>query len=265
MEAQQGRPRRAVEMIEESLVLARQMGDRGSLAGSIASSEVFLGRALRRLGRYEDARASLQRAIDIYQVSGSRLGVGWALVNLAMVELESNDLESAAQLISESYELLQSIGFDQGMAELEANLAHLRLHEGDLTAAYELAARASTSERYRGDRRAAAESRSILGRVALRAGDLESAESNLERSREILTSLGLLANVPDVLEGQAALAIARAELGRAKALLEQAATARRESEIPVPWCDRREYEAVCAAAGFEPESRSGVDRDALKP
>ncbi len=109
-----GRPEQAVDLIEESLVLARQMGDQSSLMGSVASSEVFLGRTLCRLGEYAKARASLDRAIDIYRISGNELGLGWAMASLGHVDLESGDSSSARHMFKRSYDLMHSMGFAAG-------------------------------------------------------------------------------------------------------------------------------------------------------
>ena len=82
---------------------------------------------------------------------------------------------------------------------------------------------------------------------------------------DVLNRFGLRANVPDVLEALAGLALAGDAAEEARALLQQAATARVEFEIPVPLCDQDGYEAVCSAAGFGPQDRSGVNPDAPRP
>ncbi len=232
-----GNPGQAVGLIEESLLLARQIGDQGSLTGSVASSEVFLGRTLCRLGRYAGARASLVRAIEIYRASGNQLGLGWAMAILGQVDLESGDFASAGQLISQAYDLMHSIGFEQGVAWTELNLAHLLLHENDLRQARELAIRSLTSDEYRGDRRAVADSRALLGRIELAAGRLDRAETHLQGSLEAFTLLGIAALVPGALEGLASLAAARHDIDRAAEYLARADHMRGESGMPVPVCD----------------------------
>ena len=239
-----GCPTQAVELIEESLVLARQMGDQGSLIGSVASSEVFLGRTLCRLGRYTEARSSLERAIDIYRISANELGLGWAMANLGHVDLESGDASSARHLFKRSYDLMHSLRFAQGVAWIELNLAHLLLHDGDLPRARELAVRSLISDEYRGDRRAVADSRSLLGRLALAAGDLDEAEDHLQVSLEAFTSLEINAFVPCVLTGLAGVAVARQDLEQAAAYLSRSDQIRNEMQAPVPLCDRAIYAAI---------------------
>jgi predicted ATPase/class 3 adenylate cyclase len=248
-----GHPQRAVKLIEESLVLARQMGDQGSLVGSVASSEVFLGRTLCRLGRYAASRASLERAIDIYRISGNQLGLGWAMANLGHIDLQSGDWSSARHLIRQSYGLTHSMGFAQGVAWIELNLAHLLLHEGDLRRARELATRSLIADEYRGDRRAVADSRSLLGRIALEADELEEAEDHLQASLEALTSLAITAFVPGVLEGLAKVAVARHDLERAAGFLNRADQIRKEMQTPVPLCDRATNRATREALALAGE------------
>jgi DNA-binding SARP family transcriptional activator/tetratricopeptide (TPR) repeat protein len=70
----------------------------------------FLGRALATLGRYDEAYPQFQHAIDLYLISGDRLGEAQALRNFAWAHGLGGDQEESLRLGQRALELARDIG-----------------------------------------------------------------------------------------------------------------------------------------------------------
>jgi predicted ATPase/class 3 adenylate cyclase len=247
MASLRGRHADAMALIDESMLLARQMGDEGSLVGSTAAAELYRGRILSRVGDLDGARAALGTAIDIYESAGARLGLGWAKGCLGRVELESGDPTMARRLIRESHAQMQALEYAQGIAWAERLLAHLLLHDDDLDRADELARRSLASADFRGDRHAAAISLAMLGRIAVAAHRVPQAERFLRLALDALRRLGLVIHLPGVLECLAGLEMLRDGFTAAVEYLEEADRIRTETGSPAPECGSDSLEALRSA------------------
>ncbi|NKE63718.1 tetratricopeptide repeat protein [Lentzea sp. PSKA42] len=100
-----------------------------------ADSHAYLGMALRLQGRFAEARAHLERALEIGNVPA---GEAEALENLAALELASGDTEVALSLASRALSLVADGGDQQVATSVRITLGEIRRSLFDFDIAAEL-------------------------------------------------------------------------------------------------------------------------------
>ncbi|SDK38658.1 DNA-binding transcriptional activator of the SARP family [Lentzea albidocapillata subsp. violacea] len=123
----------AVEHFSQALTLAPN-----------ADSHTYLGMALRLQGRLDEARAHLERALEIGNVPA---GESEALENLAALELASGNTGAALSLASRALSLVADGGDQQVATSVRITLGETRRALSDFDAAAELFEQALTTAR----------------------------------------------------------------------------------------------------------------------
>jgi eukaryotic-like serine/threonine-protein kinase len=106
--------------------IAQELGD-GPLVSSCTRA---LGRLHHRLGRMDEARELLERALELHRACEDRRGEALALNNLANIHREQGRLPLARALYEQSLEQCRTLGFKQLEARNLGNLAIALNEEG---------------------------------------------------------------------------------------------------------------------------------------
>jgi predicted ATPase/class 3 adenylate cyclase len=131
---QRGEPERAAELVQRSLAVFRELGDRESVARALNS----LGGIKRALGELESARSLLEESIGVRRELGDEPGTAGALTNLGSVAFEQGDFEEAEARLTEALTLDRAHGNEWGAAVALDGLAAVPLERRDYDRAGEL-------------------------------------------------------------------------------------------------------------------------------
>jgi predicted ATPase/class 3 adenylate cyclase len=132
-------PQRALEIIDESLDLAREVGD----VRAMASTPLARAVALFRLGRFPDARSSLVDAVTLTEQTGDRYFTMMSRYALARTELLMGDTEEAMRDYRRALEESRAADLGIGVAVGLDFYAEIALRAGDAPRAVRLASAAS--------------------------------------------------------------------------------------------------------------------------
>ncbi len=111
----------ATDYYEQSLAIARQIGDRQSEGQALGN----LGLTYDSLGQYDRAIDSHQQALIITQEVGDRQGEGQALGNLGLVYNNLGEYNRAIDFYQKYLTIAQEIGDRQGESVALGNLGHV--------------------------------------------------------------------------------------------------------------------------------------------
>jgi predicted ATPase/DNA-binding XRE family transcriptional regulator len=215
---------RALALLRQALVLARQAGDARCSAAALHQ----LGRVERDRGEYGPAEQVLDESLAIYRELDDRHGVCAALTDRAGVARYQGDFERAAALYQEALALGRAIGDLRRVAEVLARLGGLAGEQGRLSQALRLCEEALALHRQLGDTFGMADALYRLGNTA---GDLEDyahAAARYDESLRLFRTLGDKYGVAYVLVNQGEVAIQRGDLDAAQALLAESLALFRE-------------------------------------
>lgn len=210
-------------------------GARSATSGEDAADvELNLGKALAARQQYDDARRGLQSAADLAAAQDDHRTVVEALGSLAVVEMETGNLDRARRLYGESSRLSQQIGYRYGEGRASVNLGNLEYLAGDPGAAIDAYATAAAIFEEIGNRRGAA---MVHGNLAsLRheiLGEDDAAAADSTRALGYFREIGDAAGVAQALDVQAGIALRRSRPRDAAALLDDAEAALRTA--PDAW------------------------------
>lgn len=131
-----GNPERARALFEESVAVARDVGDPLRLAHAVR----HLGQVNRRLGRLEAAERCYEEALALYEASGAAGGPEGgaahpldhanAIRPMAAMREELGDVEAARHLWSRAAQLYRAASVEEGVRECEARLSGLDTSAG---------------------------------------------------------------------------------------------------------------------------------------
>ncbi|MDQ7829652.1 MAG: tetratricopeptide repeat protein [Armatimonadota bacterium] len=177
----------AAQLGEESLALSRQVGD----ALPRASALSVLGLVARGRRRYQEARGLLEEAVRLARVNGDRALTALVLTNLGLVITELGDYAEARRVQEETLALTRAIGDTYGMAFALSNLAIIAWHEDERGRAAALFAESLRLRHQLGERRGMATALTGLGVVAAREGQAERAAVLLGAGEALRERLGI--------------------------------------------------------------------------
>ncbi|MCW6034973.1 tetratricopeptide repeat protein [Spirulina subsalsa FACHB-351] len=107
-----GRYQEAIAFLQQSLDIAREIGNRGGEANSLGN----LGNAYNSLGRYQEAIAFLQQSLEIKREIGDRQGEANSLGNLGNAYNALGRYEEAIAFLQQSLEIKREIEDRRGEA-----------------------------------------------------------------------------------------------------------------------------------------------------
>jgi predicted ATPase/class 3 adenylate cyclase len=155
---QRGEPERAAELVERSLAVFREQGDRERIGGALNS----LGSIRRALGDFDAARPLLEESLAIRRELGDDTRTASTLGNLGTLAFERGDLDDAEARFLEELELDRANGNEWGTCAALDSLAAVAIERGHHERAREL-------------------TREMLG-LAKRVGDSELIAFGLEKA-----------------------------------------------------------------------------------
>ena len=141
----------AYERARHALALAVELRD--ERAEAMLRSDI--GVSLRRLGRLDEARTELERAISLHRAAGRHDLVGATLISLARFHRLDGELQDAFDRLNEALESFRALDHPMGQAVVRRELGETYLAAGDAQSAleqFQLALPNSSQEPYpRGD------------------------------------------------------------------------------------------------------------------
>jgi len=123
---QQGEPRAALALLERSLAIWRDLGDRDQQARELNS----LGITHHHLDDFDTARSLLEESAAISREVGGGMRLAAALTNLGQLEADAGNLGRAAQVLQEALAIDQQEGDMLGVALDQQSLAGVHLRAG---------------------------------------------------------------------------------------------------------------------------------------
>lgn len=208
----------------EELAAARAE-NRGQLLGAsfvVARARLTAGTALRKLGRPDQALATLAAAQSAFAQDGDLEGVASALEETADVLADQGDLTGARKKYEQTLETRRATGDDAGVAASLNDLARMRWRLADLEGARQMFEQALAANRQIGDDQGVATALDNVANVLYDQGDLATAQKMYDDSAakfdEIDDHGGTaheLINVALVLASQGHLAEARSKYEQA--------------------------------------------------
>ena len=177
---------RATAVVEEARSAAEQLGD----VGLLARCDHSLAESARRVGRFDDAGALLERALEGFVAVGDRAGAADALQVTGTVAAQRGDPTLASARYLESLQIREELGDEAGVAALTSNLGIAAQQQGDATAARGYADRALALYTKLGDRRRIGTCQVNLAWMDGMAGDNESARRRCEEAIRLAIEVG---------------------------------------------------------------------------
>jgi tetratricopeptide (TPR) repeat protein len=131
---QRGEPEQAAELVERSLAVFRDQGDRERVGTALNS----LGSIRRVLGDFDAARSLLEESLAIRRELGDEARMASSLSNLGIVAFEQGDLDDAEARFLEALELDRAHGNEWGAGAALDNLSAVAIERGDYERAREM-------------------------------------------------------------------------------------------------------------------------------
>ena len=133
---QQGEPRAALRLLERSLAIWRDLGDRDQQARELNS----LGITHHHLDDFDTARSLLEQSAAISRDIGSDFRIAAALTNLGQLESDAGNFDRATQVLQEALAIDRKQGDMLGVALDQQSLAGVALRAGRAREARDLLA-----------------------------------------------------------------------------------------------------------------------------
>jgi len=133
--AELGETRRAIELYKQALAIAREIGDRSGESNQVGN----LGTRYAELGETRRAIELYEQALAIAREIGDRRSESLILNNQGEANADLGAWEQAARASEQGVEIADEIGLAQGSNEGRLSLAKVYLQAGDLDAARESA------------------------------------------------------------------------------------------------------------------------------
>ena len=164
----------AARQYREAIRLARSVED----AESIATNAINLSIVYQRLGRADDARASLALLLERGQLPYSSERMAQAALRRAVLDLEERRFASANEWLERAAAYCGQRGCAASSA-IQNVRGQLALEAGRLDQAAASAKTALSTSRASGDRAESANALRLLGTISIRAGDAAAATAHL--------------------------------------------------------------------------------------
>jgi class 3 adenylate cyclase/tetratricopeptide (TPR) repeat protein len=174
------------------------------------------------MGEHDAAAATLGRAMELAERTGSADELIGCLVNLGLVELRRGDLDQAVRHDLRALMEAQRVGHAIGASIAQGNLAEVLVERGDLGEALVACEDAIAMADEIGDPQGVADARRTLALVHLRQGDPASAIVEAEQAAALFVEIGDASSAAQALEHAAAAAEALGDATRARSFEDRA-------------------------------------------
>ena len=230
--------RQAVEVLEESLALCRELGD---LRG-IGLSRALLGTISWQQGDYVRGRALIEENISISREWEDKTWIAGSLGGLGVIERHYGDYERAKALLEEALALFRELGNNFLINVQLLDLGLVACSQGDYERAKRLGEESLSYFREEGNKRVIGLLLRLLGLVAL-GGDEHDRASDLFREGLVLSGEeGAKLEMVQIVEGLARVAVVQEGHERSARLLGASEGIREAIGAPLPPADHDEHE-----------------------
>jgi predicted ATPase/class 3 adenylate cyclase len=165
----------ALEMLEGSLAIHRELGDPENIAATLST----LSTTRLERGDTQRAREDELEAIGIFRRLGQQLNEGIALRNLGQISLYEDDVARALEHLTAGLALARQVGSPEEEGECELLLGEVKLEMGAFDEAIGHFSRSLEVCRKGADKRGEANALGCLGAIDLLNGDYASARKRL--------------------------------------------------------------------------------------
>jgi predicted ATPase/DNA-binding SARP family transcriptional activator/Tfp pilus assembly protein PilF len=207
----QGDPKGARSLYDSSLELARESGDKTTLANVLYVLGVFDAEQ----ANYQQAMVWLSEAEHLFSELGNSGSRARVLNSLANVWIDLGEVEKAGPLHLQSLELMRAVGDGLGVGTVLFNLGNDAGRRGDEERAVAYFEEGLNIFRERGDKRMVSYILVNLGNSFYHLGDLEKAKTHLEESLSIQRTIGETGRMADVLRALGNVFLEQSELDKA--------------------------------------------------
>jgi predicted ATPase len=228
----------AVELLRESLEIARQTGEKQSIAVSANGLAV----TTRDMGSFEAATELFEESLALWKELGDRPAVARALSNLSGVKRLQHEHAKARSLNEECLGIFRELDDRTGVAWALNQQADLLREQGELPAARAVYEQGIAVFREINDRWGIAGSLADLGNLALEQGDYSAADAMYAESLSLFQELRHKRGLARILESFAALAAAGSDPGKALKLAGVAAALRQTIGAPLTAAEQEKLE-----------------------
>jgi len=201
-------------LLEQSIDLARQQGDRRTLASVLDS----LGRQEFIEGRYAAARPRLEESHALLRYSNDRVGLARVLSHLGFLDYLEGDLAAARSIFDQGMAVARAAHDEHRVAEFFDNLGRTSDADGDVEEAARMFEEAVAIWRRLGQGHWLAMALNDLGKVQVRRGRLDSARVYLLEELSLAHRIGNRRRMGYVVSAIATLAAAEGQPERAAVL-----------------------------------------------
>jgi len=211
---------RAMALCTQALHAARKAGSVLLEARALHHRGVVHG----RLYEWDQARAEIERARQIYEEKGYESGLTRVEDSLGRVDFERGDFASAETWFSQGLQRAQGTHNRRAQARLHGDLARLYLEREEFSLALQNFREARRLSEEMGDRYAVMRLDNFLGETHLLQGNLEAAQEHFERSLALAEQEGHARGEAYARYHLGRAAVRRGELGLAHEYMETART-----------------------------------------
>jgi serine/threonine protein kinase/tetratricopeptide (TPR) repeat protein len=186
-------------------------------------------RALANLGENAKAGAVCEEARRIFDETGDRSEMAWALHSMAEVPLNQGDLATAGKLYRQALAILRETGDEHGIGNELINLGLIAAMQGDFTAGMEMYDESFRSYQRAGDKPGMAAVTGNTGNLLRAQGKLADAIAHYRQTLALSDEVGHRSSSALALEAIGATLTEQGDLPGAYKMLQQALTIQRDT------------------------------------
>jgi len=247
----QGDMQEATALLEASLALHQQLGDKPGIAQTLSNLGILAGER----GEYERASNLYEQSLVLNRALSNDWGVATALLNLGNLAVEQGEYERAVALHEEGLALNRQINDAVGIALSLNNLGVALMMQGTYERAAPLYEESLSLHRGLGDKPGMAYALTNLGNVARKQGDGRRAKVLFGESLVLSQAMGNKLCMAESLAGLATVACMQAPRSvgarRAAKLCGVVAALRVAINAPLSPADQLEFDATLSVARQE--------------
>ncbi|MBN8492991.1 MAG: tetratricopeptide repeat protein [Burkholderiales bacterium] len=197
----------ALQMLEDSLVIYRELDDADNIAATLST----LSSTRLEVGDTERAKAEEAEALALFRQAGQKLNEGIALRNLGQIALYENELPKAGEHLEQALAIAKQVKSLEEEGECELLLGEVQLEQGDMALAMRHFERALEVCRKGADKRGEANALWRLGAADLVGGQLDSGRGKLGEALTAFHRAEMWKELIGCLEEFAGLALAQGQ------------------------------------------------------
>jgi adenylate cyclase len=181
-----GEYKKAIGLLEDTLVIAEELGDRRALGHAYNN----LGTIFRNQGNFEQAIDTYSKKLEISEELGDKSGVGVAYCNLGIVYQNTGDFEKAIDFLEHYLQITTELGDQHGIGQAHVNLGVGYSNKGEYDRAIKSFEKYLRISEELGDKRGKAIAFGNLGEVYANKLEFERATELFEKCKKIYQKLG---------------------------------------------------------------------------